>query len=200
MTSASFARVTLDAALSVGLRWLYATEQPTDALVEPGGARLAAVGRHLRFLPTGGDSGNPLIVVDADIPHWVPVNSGPPLCTLSRTELDTVAEELANIGVAPSQWQCHTITSTIVLKTPAHPSLRAAVERYRAGCPYHHSLVCDAPVGCGGQGCPWHAAGRDRARWPQLTEADMAAAALQGHPFLADPDDARTGAPAGART
>ncbi|MDO3013273.1 hypothetical protein P5V34_04635 [Mycobacteroides abscessus subsp. abscessus] len=199
MTNTSLARITLDAALSVGLRWLYTTEQPTDALVEPSGARLAAVGRHLRFLPLGGHDGNPLIVIDAVIPHWVPVNSGPPLSTLTRAELDTVAEELANIGVKPSQWQCHAITSTIVLKTPAHPSLRAAVDRYRAGCPYHRSLVCDAPVGCGGHGCPWHAAGHDRARWPQLTETDMAAAALQGHPFLADPDHGRCGEPAGVR-
>ena len=54
MTSASFARVTLDAALSVGLRWLYATEQPTDALVEPGGATAAnsAGRRAVMVVPT----------------------------------------------------------------------------------------------------------------------------------------------------
>ena len=182
MTSASFARLTLHAALSVGLRWLYATEQPSDALVEPGGARLAAVGRHLRFLPLGVDSGNPLIVVDADIPHWVPVNSGTPLCSLTRAELDTMAEELDAMGLKPGQWQCHPVTSTIVLYTPACASLRAAVTRYTAGCPYHHNLVCDAPIKDGGQACLWHTRGHRAAIWPQLTDAAVAAASLSGHP------------------
>lgn len=179
----TLARVSLDAALSAGLRWLYLTEQTDDALVEPSGARIAAVGRHLRFLPTAAD-GTPLIVVDADIPRWTPDTAGPALSPLTEPELATIADELTEVGVHPGTWHCHTITSTIELGTPAHPTLRAAVARYAAGCPYHHDLVCDAPIKDGGQACPWHTRGHQAAIWPTLTDADIAAAALSDHPDL----------------
>lgn len=181
--TATLARVSLDAALSAGLRWLYLTEQSDDALVEHRGARLAAVGRKLRFLPTAAD-GNPLIVVDADIPRWTAPTADRPPAPLTNDELATITDELADIGVHPGEWHCYTITSTIVLGTPAHPSLRAAVARYANGCPYHHDLVCDAPIKDGGQACPWHTQGHQAAIWPTLTDADLAAAALSGHPDL----------------
>ncbi len=170
-------------ALTAGLRWLYLTEQSDDALVEHRGARIAAVGRHLRFLPTAAD-GNPLIVVEADGPRWEPATHAITSNHLTSAELSTIADELLTAGAHPGTWRCHTITSTIVLGTPAHPTLRAAVARYAAGCPYHHDLVCDAPIKDGGQACPWHTRGHQAAIWPRLADADIAAAALSEHPDL----------------
>ena len=179
----TLARASLDAALSAGLRWLYLTEQSDDALVEHVGARIAAVGRHLGFRPTAAD-GHPLIVVDADLPRWATTTTHRPANPLTDDELATIADELTDVGVHPGEWHCHTITSTIVLGTPAHHSLRAAVARYANGCPYHHDLVCDAPIKDGGQACPWHTRGHQAAIWPTLTDADLAAAALSPHPNL----------------
>lgn len=179
----SLARASLGAALTAGLRWLYLTEQNDDALVEHRGARIDAVGRHLRFLPTTAD-GNPLIVVEADAPRWEPTDHAVTSSHLTSIELSTITNELTAVGAHPGTWHCHTIISTIVLGTPAHPTLRAAVARYGAGCPYHHDLVCDAPIKDGGQACPWHTRGHRAAIWPQLTDADIAAAALSEDPDL----------------
>lgn len=179
----SLAQASLEAALWAGLRWLYLTEQPDDALVEHRGARIGAVGSHLRFLPTTAH-GNPLIVVEADSARWEPTNHATTPTDLTSVELSTITSELIAAGAHPGTWQSHTITSTIVLGTPAHPTLRAAVARYAAGCPYHHDLVCDAPIKDGGQACPWHTRGHQAAVWPQLTDADIAAAALSDHPDL----------------
>lgn len=54
----------------------------------------------------------------------------------------------------------------------------------RGRLPYHHDLVCDAPIKDGGQACPWHTRGHQAAIWPTLTDTDLAAAALSGHPDL----------------
>ncbi len=179
----SLARASLEAALWAGLRWLYLTEQNDDALVEHRGARIDAVGRHLRFLPTAAD-GTPLIVVEAGAHRGESAQHAMAASDLKAVEFSTITSELIAAGAHPGPWHCHTITSTIELGTPAHPTLRAAVARYAAGCPYHHDLVCDAPIKDGGQACPWHTRGHQAAIWPKLTDADVAAAALCDHPDL----------------
>ena len=77
---------TLDAALRAGLRWLYATEQPPDALVERRGAKITTAQRSLRFVPAS-SSGNPLLVVDLLDVHWGIGSFSPPLNALPPDEL-----------------------------------------------------------------------------------------------------------------
>lgn len=166
---------TLESALRAGLRWLYATKQPSDALVERRGAKLITAERTLRFVPVSAD-GNPLIVVDLPAVHWGVGNFSPPLNALPPNELPTLADELAELGIATSALHYHGITGAIALDVPAHPSLQEAVRRYDRGCPWHHTQVCEAPIRDGGQGCPWHADGHRRAIWPAIATDDTTAA------------------------
>lgn len=161
----------LESAQRAGLRWLYATEQPSDALVERRGAKLITTERTLRFVPVSGD-GNPLIVVDLPAVHWGVGNFSPPLNSLPPNELPTLASELADLGIPTSALHYHGITGTITLDAPAHPSLQEAVRRYDRGCPWHHTQVCEAPIRDGGQACRWHDDGHRRAIWPCITADD----------------------------
>lgn len=161
------------AALGAGLRWLYSTEQPANALVERGGVRIATAERIVRFLPVGID-GDPLIIVDAA--------GGPASGVLPEAELPSLAGRLGALGVATQLWHYHGTTGTIVLASPAHPTLRAAVDRFSRGCPWHHSQVCDAPVSAGGQGCTWHLDGHKAAVWPHVTACGCRPTARIYHP------------------
>ena len=165
--SATSTRTNLIDALDAGLCWLYSTVQPNNALVERGGVRMTTGERILRFLPVGVD-GDPLIIVDAQIPRWSRATTGPTPGSLPEAELRSLAEQLAELGVPAHSWQYHSTTGTVALAAPAHPSLRAAVDRFSQGCPWHHSHVCDAPISAGGHGCTWHAQGHDAAIWPQV--------------------------------
>ena len=158
-------RLSIQAGLCAGLRWLYGTVQPDDALVEPRGVCLAASGRRLRFVPVA-TAGTPLIVVDTDVARWGAGPISPALNTLPATESPCLAAELAALGIPAGRQHYHSLTGTIVLDAPAHCSLRAAVARYARGCPRHHSATCDAPTGDGGHCCAWRTAGRRAAIWP----------------------------------
>ena len=172
---------TLESALRAGLRWLYATEQPSDALVERRGAKITTAERALRFVPLSVD-GNPLIVVDLLTVHWGIGEFSPPLNALPADELPTLARELAELDIPTSALQYHGITGTITLDAPAHPSLQEAVRRYDRGCPWHQTQVCEAPVRDGGKACPWHADGHRLAIWPTITTPDAHASAAGSGP------------------
>jgi hypothetical protein len=165
ITTTISAQPGIDAALVAGLRWLYATNQPEDALVERAGARVKTAERLLRFLPLT-NTGTPLIVVDLLHVNWGISSYSPPLNSLPPDELPSLAAELAALGIHAGAQHYHGITGTIVLDAPAHPSLIAAVHRYDQGCPRHRTQLCEAPVRDGGQGCSWHADGHRRAIWP----------------------------------
>ena len=152
-------------ALSAGLHWLYHTVQPETALVEHRGVRLPAPPRILRFLPVS-DAGKPVVVVEVAV-HRRQGQFGGPAEVLDDAEILDVAAELASHNVTIIRQDNHRLTATIVLAQPAHESLRAAVGRYAAGCPYHHSLVCDAPISAHGPGCPWRTTGHRAAIWPE---------------------------------
>jgi hypothetical protein len=169
-TIVSPAPPTLDAALRAGLRWLYATEQPPEALVERRGAKITTAERSLRFVPTS-SSGNPLLVVDLLDVHWGIGSFSLPLNALPPDELLRVATELAALGVPACGQHYHSITGTIALDSPAHPSLLDAVHRYDRGCPRHDTQLCEAPVRHGGKSCSWHADGHRRAVWPYIGAA-----------------------------
>lgn len=167
MTTTTLSAPTFSAALEAGVRWLYATEQPHDALVERCGVRMTTTERIVRFLPVGVD-GKPLIILDARSPRWTPVGRGHVTGILPECELGSLATQLRELDVEPNHWHYHTTTGTIVLSVLAHPSLRAAIERFSTGCPWHHSQVCDAPISAGGLGCTWHTDGHNAAVWPSI--------------------------------
>jgi hypothetical protein len=161
----------IEAGLSAGLRWLYQTVQPDDALVDWRGAALTVTGRRLRFLPVV-TTGTPLIVADADLLRWRAHTTCVALNTLPVDELPCLAAQLAVLGINAGQRHYHSVTGVIALDVPAHPSLRAAVQRYRRGCPHHRGVMCDASIRHGGHSCTWRAEGRRAARWPDA-DADQ---------------------------
>jgi len=163
--TASAGQVSIEAGLCAGLRWLYRTAQPDNALVDCRGARLTVTGRRLRLLPVS-TAGTPLIVVDADLLRWGAHTTSIALNTLPVNELPGLARQLAALGIQPGQQHYRRLTGVIALDVPAHPSLRAAVERYARGCPRHHVAGCDGSMCDGRQPCAWRAEGRRVAIWP----------------------------------
>ena len=149
----------LGTALRAGLRWLYRTAQPPDALVARSGATLRTRDRTLRFVPVSAATGTPLIVVDLLDIHWRARALSPPLNALPTDELPSLATELAALGIPAAARHYHPITGTIVLDVPAHPTLVAAVRR--------HDLLRDA-----GNACGRPAEEHGRAIWPHLEDAD----------------------------
>lgn len=171
MTTTVGAPPSIDAALAAGLRWLYATVQPADALVERRGARFETAGRSLRFVPISA-TGKPLIVVDLLDVHWERGSFSPSLNPLPPDELPSLATELASLGIPSNAQRYHGVTGTIVLDVPVHHTLIAAVLRYDRGCPRHDTQLCDTPVRDGGWACTWHADGHRRAIWPHFHIGD----------------------------
>jgi hypothetical protein len=167
MTTALHTELKTQQSLDAGLHWLYATVQPTDALVERRGARLAVQDRVFRFVPLTA-AGTPLIVVDLATVQWSLCAASPPLNALPRYELPRLATELAKLNIPTAAQHYHGLTGTIALDIPAHPSLLEAVARFDRGCPHHHRLVCDAPIRDGGHACTWRRRGHHAALWPTV--------------------------------
>lgn len=150
----------IEASLCAGLRWLYRTVQPDHALVEPCGAHLSALTGRLRVVPLGA-AGTPLIVVDADLPRWGAGYHCVALNPLPANGLTELAGQLAVLGVPGQAQHYHRLTGVLALDVPAHPSLRAAVQRYARGCPHHHGALCGRATSCA-----WRTEGRRAAIWP----------------------------------
>lgn len=150
-------QTTLDAVLGRGLHWLYETEQPDNAwqyhgLLLP----VPAINRLYSFIPAN-DWKSPVVAVDVAKIEWI--DNGPndlktPANPLEHGELDVLAAKLRNRGVeVTSTWNGHPqTTGSVALAGPAHPSLVAAVDRYRAGCLVHpeRSVFCDCDAWRGG--------------------------------------------------
>ena len=135
-------------ALIVGLRWLYDTEQPATAIVDHRGRRLRSAGdRTVRFTPVGWQ-GRAVVVL---IPTADANGSRRPV---SAGELEAFAETVRDLGEEVVATWSGQLRGMAALARPAHPSLRAAVRRYEAGCPEHNG---DPVCACG-----WLAIGRDQ--------------------------------------
>ncbi|MGQ4340356.1 hypothetical protein ACN6LF_005225 [[Kitasatospora] papulosa] len=141
----------LDTVLTAGLRWLYETEQPADAWDQHHGVSLPlpADNRTYSFCPAGYRSLTVVVVNVAKV-DWI--DNGPndlktPANPLKVDELDSLADDLRAHGFEVNDmWNGHPgITGSVGLARPAHPSLLAAVDRYRAGCLAHpqRSVFCD---------------------------------------------------------
>lgn len=140
--------------LRAGLDWLYRTEQ-TDgqSVVSHHGINAPVIeGRRYRFVPSGFQAA-PVIVLGVAEPRY----TGPPHNRQLANPLEP--GELAGLQAQIEQWghEVHSTwngegeTGSVGLATPAHPSLLAALDRERKGCPSHPRQIL-----CGWDGCPWY--------------------------------------------
>jgi hypothetical protein len=85
---------------------------------------------------------------------------------IERGELANLATAIEDLGYGfKSTWNGRsTITGSVGLHKPAHPTLIAAVDRYRAGCPAHDTVFCGRT-----EGCSWFADGLARVILPDWT-------------------------------
>ncbi|TMS53368.1 hypothetical protein [Mycobacterium sp. DBP42] len=154
--------------LRQGLRWLYDTAQPAEAVIDGrvASTRLASVNRVIRLVPLGW-AWKPGIVVEVAHVHWGLGTNGP-LNPLSSSEVTLLADELEQLGADIADIRCPTtsLSGTIALLRPAHPTLRAAVARFAAGCPVHHSRICGRGENRGGHNCRWATDGQRGVIWP----------------------------------
>jgi hypothetical protein len=141
---------TLSTALDTGLNWLYETAQPDDAHQQHHGIvlHLPEANRWYGFCPTGANN-LPVVSVDViKVEHkldgdgdYIPANP------LKPDELAALATELEQRGyTVASTWNGHPgVTGSCGLRRPAHPTLVAAVDRYRRGCVVHpeRSVFCN---------------------------------------------------------
>jgi hypothetical protein len=104
----------------------------------------------------------------ASLPQPVDTHSDSNGSRLHPHDIDTVAAQLGPLGAAVTATRCASagLAGTITLARSAHPSLRAAVTRFAAGCPTHHSRICGHPHRHGGHNCPWYSNGQRGVRWP----------------------------------
>lgn len=146
MTTDTLARI-----LDTGLGWLYDTVQPDDAHADHHGIILGLpeTNRRYGFCPAGYRS-RTVVVVDVAKVEWI--DNGPndlktPANPIESGELDALADELRSRGYdVDTTWNGHPgITGSVGLAHTAHPTLGAAVDRYRRGCLAHpkRSVFCE---------------------------------------------------------
>lgn len=141
----------MDEALDRGLAWLFTTDHPEGSMVFHLGDTLRVMhNRILGFMPsTHGKDGTPVVTLDVQTTQPRGRSSTVPHTPLAPDELHRLAGMLADRGhEVVSQWNGfpHT-TGSLALATPLHPSMRAALDRYRAGCPAHDGTVfCSCPL------------------------------------------------------
>lgn len=120
--------------LLVGLRWLFDTVQPDSAMVSAGGQAVRSGRRTLRFRPMDWQGHAVIEIVG-------PAVAGDPS---PRAELEAYAQALDDMGedVIASWIGRRGQVRSIALARPVHPTLKAAVDRYVAGCPEHAGGHC----------------------------------------------------------
>lgn len=161
-----------EAVLAAGLRWLLDTEQPEDAVIIHHGENMAGEGnRRFSFFPAGWD-GRAIIAVGVARVEWIAINDKDrgydkaPANPLEPDELERLSATITALGEAVvSTWNGYPATTgSLALARPAHPSLRAAVQRYKAGCPEHpdNYVFCE---------CGWYRQGYAQLIRPALTES-----------------------------
>ncbi|MEU1553979.1 hypothetical protein ABZ517_14840 [Streptomyces scabiei] len=142
---------TLATILDAGLGWLYDTGQPDDAHQQHHGLtlHLPETNRWYGFCPS---SAHRLPVVSVDVLKIEWIDNGPndlktPANPLGPDELTDLAAELRRRGFdVDGTWNGHPgTTGSVGLVREAHPTLVAAVQRYRSGCTVHpeRSVFCD---------------------------------------------------------
>lgn len=109
------------------------------------------------------------VVVDVAHVRWGAGPAGAPLNPMDPYEFPALAAQLREgLGAQITEICCgHSgLTATIALARAAHPTLCAAVRRFMAGCPVHHSRRCGQPPHHGGHNCRWYSTGQHGVSWP----------------------------------
>jgi hypothetical protein len=120
--------------LLVGLRWLFDTAQPDTAMVSAGGQVVRSGRRSLRFRPVDWQGHAVIEIVG-------PAAAGDPS---PRAELEAYVQVLDDMDedVVASWIGRRGQVRSVALARPVHPTLRAAVDRYVAGCAEHPGHLC----------------------------------------------------------
>ncbi|MFI6228722.1 hypothetical protein ACIBCR_15575 [Micromonospora echinospora] len=123
--------------LAAGLNWLYNTEQPADAALSHHGISTPRIGNRWYWFIQSGYNGLPVVVVQVTDPEWDRTK----LDSLLLNPLGGVAEMTAYCDAlnalgadVTTWWNGKGDSGSIGLAKPAHPSLLAALQRYRDGC------------------------------------------------------------------
>lgn len=138
-----------DTVLDTGLRWLFDTVQPDDAHQHHLGIsiNLPAANRVYGFYPSEAARGGGQSVVTVDVGKVERDEDLTPLNPLGVDELASLAANLEARGLDLRQtWNGHPgVTGSVGLARPPHPTLVAAVQRYRRGCTEHpkKAVFCD---------------------------------------------------------
>jgi len=157
------------AVLRAGLAWLYDTVQPDDAIPDHHGYGARAGDRRYRFVGRGAN-GLPVVVASVAEPAYDKTHIDWPLLNPigGQGEMEALVAALTGLGAQVREWwNGFGESGSVGLVRPAHPSLRAGLARYSAGCPTHNTVFC-------GPGCRWLASGYARAvepAFPTLTVA-----------------------------
>jgi hypothetical protein len=166
----------LEPYLRAGLAWLLDTEQPDESIIIHHGVLLRVPGepaRSLSFAPQSLGSvgtpsyGRPVIALEARGARW-DGERGVWHDGLRPGELQQLADLVVRLGhPVADTWNGDGLDSgSIALGQYAHPSLIAAVDRYREGCPRHFgSVFCDR------DGCDWYRTGREKIIAPGVESA-----------------------------
>lgn len=143
--------------LAAGMAWLFDTEQPEDSVIQHHGSSRSAGDRIYGFCPAGWE-GRPVVFVQVAEPRY----AGPPPDGEVANPLDVPGElesleallrDLGHPVVERWNGAPGSTTASFALEGQAHPSLLAAVSRYRAGCPVHGNPLCSQA------GCRWYRTG-----------------------------------------
>lgn len=148
--------------LADGLHWLFETVQSEGAILQHHSIPLAGVAnRNLGFCPSGWSNRAVVILNVAEVEWRKEGTEWTMLNPLEPDELADLTNALARLGEeVVHSWNGHPADSgSVALKRPAHPSLTAAVDLYRAGCPTHprESVFCK---------CGWYGRGNALVTYP----------------------------------
>lgn len=171
MTIDTSAPLSIDVVLAAGLRWLYVTARPADAVVERRGACMKTADRVLRFVPVSATD-NPLIVVDLLDVHWGLSSLSPPLNSLPPNELPSSEQNWRPCASRRAPSTTSALPAPLFWTHPLTPawSRCCAVRRYDRGCPRHDSQVCEAPgFETAGEAAPGMSTGIDARSGPSST-------------------------------
>lgn len=177
--------------IAAGLKWLYETVQPDGAIIQHHGVTRGNryQTRRYGFCPSGAKN---LPVVSVEVAHWSrnpDTNVIGPM--LEAGEMDAIGAVIIELGGPVREtWNgdgC--LSGSFGLTVPAHPSLAAAVGRYRANCPTHHTVFCGqadfAKLHHEPAPCTWYRDGNAlivHPAWPPLVPWKPNFAAEQGLP------------------
>lgn len=154
--------------LAAGLAWMFDTVQPDGALCHHLGFTMAPGDRYIGFIP---DARFPIVTMSLAYPEYD--GKGGLTNPLTKQDVTALVGHLTGTGrVFRELWNGRgTETVSIALAGHVHPTLLAAVERYRNGCREHGGSVF-----CSRQQeppCSWFADGHRllvKPSWPRLRD------------------------------